>query len=227
MQLYQLMRAGSHFLIAILLTKIALRTESIGHYEWMLWIGTLLTTFWINALLQAMPFAWSNLPEKDRDAFIRGSFVLFSTLGFVLLSVFLSLSHWLVPSLTGQGQLPGLVWFLLYLCFHVGTYPVEIWYLIKQDGPAIVWWGAATFLLHILALIIPILLTGQLESGLLCAGVLSALRWIFAAWLAFRHQQDLPQFAVAYHRRTHDWAIVYRAPHYQLRCMAFGAKSDG
>jgi O-antigen/teichoic acid export membrane protein len=192
MQIYQILRAGSHFIVAILLVKIGLGKAEIGQYEWMLWLGTFCTTFWINALLQTLPFTRSQLPTERQDAFVRGTFMLFSLAGAVILLA-LAMAHPIVlPLATGLPQLPGLNWFLLHLIFHVGTYPVEIWYLIKQDGKAIIYWGLATFMVASAALLLPIWLTGDLQTGLMFLAAFSALRWVFAAWLAFRAGRSLP-----------------------------------
>jgi O-antigen/teichoic acid export membrane protein len=185
MQMYQLMRAGSHFLIAICMAKIGLATSQIGEYEWMVWFGMVLSTFWINALLQSMPFAYAHLEDAQKQGFIRQTFVLFSLLGLVVLGLFALTKSAVIPWVTGLIDLPGIWLFLIYLSFHIGTYPVEIWYLIEQKGAAIFWWGFATFIIHVFALILPIYLTNDVTNGLLAIAVLSGLRWLFAGYLAF------------------------------------------
>ncbi len=186
MQLYQLMRVGSHFAIAILLTKIGLSTDAIGKYEWMIWIGGLFTTFWVNAFLQTLPFAHANVAPDRQQPLIRLSFVLFSIAGFCLLLILSASQSVTLPLLSGQTNLEGFSWFLLYLAFQLGTYPVEIWFLIKQDGYAIFWLGVSSFLVHIIAFIAPIWLTGSLVAGLQVAASYAFIRWLFAGFLAFR-----------------------------------------
>ena len=53
LQFNQLLRQASLVLTSILLAKSGLTTDSIGVYETLLFIGTTLSYFWINALIQS------------------------------------------------------------------------------------------------------------------------------------------------------------------------------
>ncbi|MBP6826421.1 MAG: hypothetical protein KA165_07670, partial [Saprospiraceae bacterium] len=66
LQIFQVMRMGAVILTSILLAKSGLDTAGIGNYEMLLYIGTTLTFFWVNGLLQGMPPVYVRLKEDDR-----------------------------------------------------------------------------------------------------------------------------------------------------------------
>jgi len=50
LQLFQVMRQGAVLLGSVLLAKSGLATSDIGVYELLLYIGTILTFFWVNGV---------------------------------------------------------------------------------------------------------------------------------------------------------------------------------
>ncbi|MBL4585867.1 MAG: hypothetical protein JKX84_02230, partial [Flavobacteriales bacterium] len=70
LQFFQLLRFGAFFLTGILFTKLGLSTYDIGIYEPLLFLGSVLSFFWLSGLSQSLLANYKkadNLPyERDR-----------------------------------------------------------------------------------------------------------------------------------------------------------------
>ena len=75
-QFNQILRQGSLMLISILLAKSGLTTNDIGVYETLLFIGTTLSYFWLNALIQS---ALSFIPSHSATEKPKIIFNIFAT----------------------------------------------------------------------------------------------------------------------------------------------------
>ena len=186
MQLFQVMRVGSVIVTSILLAKSGLSTAMIGTYEMLLYMGTTLTFFWVNGLLQGMPSVYTRLSPDDRKAFIFNNFLVFCLLAAGLFLLLFWGEKWLTPVLTGQPEVPYYRLFCLYLLLNLPTFPVEYYYLLHEKPRHIAGWGGVVFGLHVAALYLPVWLGFGLRGGFLALIVLSALKLIWAASLIAR-----------------------------------------
>jgi O-antigen/teichoic acid export membrane protein len=186
LQLFQVMRQGAVILTSILLAKSGLSTADIGAYEVLLYIGTVLTFFWINGLLQAMPPIYTKLGPEDRKAFIFNAFLLFCGFSVLLSAVLLVGQGGVVPLLTGLNTVPFFEIFCLFLLFNLPTYPVEYIYLLEKKPYHIVGWGVASFGLQVIAVATPLALGLGLKGGISALLVLGILKWLWTLLLVFR-----------------------------------------
>lgn len=194
LQLFQVMRVGSVIVTSILLAKSGLSTAEIGTYEMLLYIGTTLTFFWVNGLLQGMPPVYARLNSHDRKAFIFNNFLVFcATAAGMYLALFLG-EQWLTPALTGQAQVPYFHLFCVYLLLNLPTFPVEYYYLLHEKPRHIVGWGGVVFGLHIAALYLPVWMGFGLRGGFFTLIVLSGLKLAWAAGLVLRTGK--PEFRI-------------------------------
>ena len=186
LQYYQLMRQGSVILVSVILAKSQLTTEEIGLYEMLFYIGTVLSFFWVNGLLQGMTPVYSNLKAEERTDFFFNNFLVFGALGALLCGVLYVGAPWIVPTLTGQESLPFFGLYCLYLLFHLPAFPVEYIYLLRKKPRAIVLWGMASFGLYLLAIGLPLLLGYGLEWSFKALIVLATGRFLWAVVLVLR-----------------------------------------
>jgi O-antigen/teichoic acid export membrane protein len=176
LQLFQVMRLGSVLLTSILLAKSGLPTADIGTYEMLLYVGTMLTFFWVNGLLMGMPPVYSKLENDDRKAFIFNNFLIFCGISVGLFLLLFFGEKTVTPLLTSQAKVPHYRLFCLYLLFNLPTFPVEYFYLLKEKPRHIVVWGMATFGLHVASIFLPVKMGYGLEGGFTALVVLSALK---------------------------------------------------
>ncbi len=180
------MRLGAAVLTGILLAKSGLPTAEIGAWEMLLYLGTTLTFFWVNGLLQGIAPVYSKLDKKGQKDFIFNHFLLFCGIAAILFLLLFWGEKWIAPALTGMAEVPHFKLFALYLLLNLPTFPVEYFYLLHERPRSIVIWGILTFGLHVLALFVPIKLGFGLEGGITALVLLSGLKFAWAAGLALR-----------------------------------------
>lgn len=180
------MRLGSAVLSGILLAKSGLSTAAIGAWEMLLYLGTTLTFFWVNGLLQGIAPVFSKLETEARKTFIFNHFLLFCAIASSLFLLMVLGETWLAPGLTGMAEVPHFKLFALYLLLHLPSFPVEYFYLLQNRPRGIVAWGIVSFGLHVLALFLPIQMGYGLEGSLLALIFLAGVKFLWAAGLALR-----------------------------------------
>ena len=186
LQIFQVMRMGAVILTSILLAKSGLDTAGIGNYEMLLYIGTTLTFFWVNGLLQGMPPVYVRLKEDDRKAFVFNNFLVFCGISAALFLLLFFGEKWMTPVLTGQPEVPHFRLFCIYLLLNLPAFPVEYYYLLNEKPRQIVAWGTVVFGLQVAAVYSPVALGFGLQGGFLALIGLSAFKLIWAAALVLR-----------------------------------------
>ena len=98
----------------------------------LLYIGTVLSFFWVHGLLQAMSPVYGRLEGSERNVFVFNVFVVFCALSLGLFLLLATGERWVAPLLTGQSQVPHFFLFSCYLLFHLPAFPVEYFYLLEK-----------------------------------------------------------------------------------------------
>jgi len=182
-----LFRQGSGVLIAILLAQSALSAAGIGQYEQLLYLGTLLTSFWVTGLAQSLLAEHPRLPAEQQQAFLCGTYLIFLALGGILALLLWWGRPWLLPPLVGQPELGQLGWFLLFLWLNLPFFLLENFYLLWERPRELFWVSALAHGLQVPAMLLPVYWGWGLEGalkGLVALGVLRHL-WLLAALLRF------------------------------------------
>ncbi|MEQ8705886.1 MAG: polysaccharide biosynthesis C-terminal domain-containing protein [Phaeodactylibacter sp.] len=183
MQGNALLRQGSAILISILLAKTALSKEGIGWYEQLLYVGYVLTSFWVTGLMQALLSRFSKIEPVKRAVFLTNVAVVFGSIGAVLMLGFWWGRHWFVPLLTGQADLPFLLPFLLFLWLNLATFLLENFYLLWDRPGELLIFGALTYSAQLIAVVLPVWLGQGLETAVWALAGIGGLRFI---WLLAR-----------------------------------------
>ena len=179
MQMYQVMRTGSAVLTGVVLAKSTLSTAEIGQWEMLLYVGTTLTFFWVNGLLQSVAGMYAQAPEIRRPAVLYNSFVVFCMIALLVFLLLASGQPGILRLLTGIREIPHLEWYALFLLFNLPSYPLEYVYLLRQKPNAIVWWGAFSFGFYLLALGVPVLCGYGLETGIIAIAGLALVKFLW------------------------------------------------
>jgi O-antigen/teichoic acid export membrane protein len=182
LQLFQVMRQGAVLLNSVILAKSGLSTAQIGFYEILLYIGTILTFFWVNGLLQAMPASYARLSSTDQKDFLFNNFLVFCGIALLLFAIMLLGSSVILPILTGLSSLPYYTLFCTYLLFNLPSFPVEYIYLLHKKPLHIVTWGFFSFGLQIVAVALPLFLGFGLWASLASLVAMAILKF---GWTAF------------------------------------------
>jgi len=180
LQIFQVLRFSTMMLIGIVFAKSSLSTAQIGQYETFLLIAASVTFFWLNGLIQGF------LPWVSKERIESKSSVLFNV--FILVSglaifagLFLILfEHSISILLLKKPSLPYLNYLLIYILATTPASLVEYIYLIKKQGKMIVTYGALSFFIMFLLVVIPAVLGLDIEYCIIGLIVSSLFRY---GWL--------------------------------------------
>ena len=181
------MRLGAIILTSVLLAKSGLTTAEIGSYEMLVYVGTVLTLFWVIGLLQGIAPVYGRLADRDRKAFISNQFLVFCVTSLVVCGLLFFGQKFVLPLLTGQHELPHYGVFCLFLLFNLPTFSVEYLYLLQEKPWHIIAWGVVSFGLQVAAVWVPLHLGYGLHGGLTALAGLGLLKfgWTLALVLRF------------------------------------------
>lgn len=186
LQFFQLLRYGSVILVNILLAKSSLALEEIASYEWLLYIGTIASFFWINALLQSLLPVYPKLEVEVKSRFFFNAYLLFCLLSVVIGCVFYFLQSLLIPMLTDRSMLLYYDLFLVFLIFNLPTSLIEYFLLLKERSKWIIGYGIASFGLYVFAVIAPVYLGFGLEWSIWLIAGLAMLKFICLSGLTLK-----------------------------------------
>jgi len=182
LQIFNISRQGSLILIAILLAQFQLSTLQLGYYEQLLFLGYLLTFFWVSGLIQGLLSHYPSLTPEKQQRFIFNAFLLFSALAAVIFVIGYLGKSFLWTTILHQDNLPYYLLFLSYLCLNFPTCLVENYLLLQKKGFQIVRYGALAFSAQLLAMVVPIYLAWDFRFsfyGLIAVGLLKLLYLIY------------------------------------------------
>lgn len=187
LQIFHILRQIALILISILLAKSTLTATDIGHYEALLYIGYALTFFWVTGLIQGILITYPSLSEQEQSIFFTQIYGLFTGISLLLCSILFLGQSYIPFFFTNQAQLPYFQLFTLYLTIQLPTYLVENFHLLKQQNIKIVQYGVLTFVLHLIAVLLPIFLGYGLQGsfyGLILFAIAKHL-WLWAILYRF------------------------------------------
>ncbi len=156
LQASQIMRQIGFILTSLLLAKSGLSVGDIGVFETLFFVGTSLSYFWLNGLIQSllafMPTVSSN--EKQRVYFsISLIFMGLSVLLFLILKLFPS---FILSTLTSTSTLPYFDIFTLYLLFNAAPFFLEGFWAVEEDPLSIFVFSSISNLILPFAIVVPL-----------------------------------------------------------------------
>jgi O-antigen/teichoic acid export membrane protein len=188
-QLVQLLRYSTLILIGIVFTKTTLTQTAIGEYETFVFIAGAVSFFWLNGLLKAL------LP-LSYETEIKGQKTIFSA--FVVIQTFSVLAalllYFLQPIFSGfllNGKaIPEMNLLLLFVVLGVPANLVEYYYLLKKQNTKIVVYGAVSFSLQFLLVVLPVLFGYGIQLSLKGLVLSSLIRYVWL-WIVFISKREI------------------------------------
>lgn len=184
LQFFQVLRFGTFFLTGILFTKLGLTTYDIGIYEALLFLGSVLSFFWLSGLSQSL-LANYKKAEKSKEFF--NAFLVLS--GFSVL-VFIAFRLLITPY-SFLANNPEVLYFYgtfsFYLLFIGPSFLVEYMLLLKERSKGLIAYGVVAFSVQLIAVAAPIFMGYGLEEALQGLVFSSAFRFIILIALLFKY----------------------------------------
>lgn len=178
-QVATLARQAAGVFLAILLAKSPLSAEGIGQYEQLLYIGTLLSAFWVTGLVQALLAEYARLSSEPQASFLWTVYVVFLLLGGGLSLLAWWTKYWWVPAVTGREEMAHLGVFLLYLAIQLPVFLLDNYYLLWERGRALLLYALLSNGFQLPCLLIPIWLGYGLAGALWGLLILAAVRHLW------------------------------------------------
>lgn len=155
LQAYHLMRQGATILVAILLTKTGLATQVIGTYEMLLYLGTLVSAFWVQGLVQGFLSEYPKLNELEQRQMVTNAYGTFLLLGGLISLAMILGKPWLLPWLSGQSELDYYDLFFIYLALNLPPFLLENFFLLWKKPQHNFIYGLISFLPMIAVVVLP------------------------------------------------------------------------
>ena len=155
LQAFHIMRQGAVLAVAVLLAKSGLSTDDIGIYEKLLYIGFLLSAFWISGLTQGLLSLFPKLEPSERPVFLWNTYLFLTGLGLLLLGICLVFERQVLLVLTSAPDLPYYRLFIWYLAIQLPAFLLENVYLLKDKPMSNFRFGIFSGLGYLLAVALP------------------------------------------------------------------------
>ena len=191
LQFYQIIRFLAVFTIGMAMVKLSLPQAQVGQYEVVLFIASLLTTFWITGIIQALlPMTSSSVSRdsgsKRPEIFCALVVVVALTLvSALLLLVFKNL----IGQLAGVANFPYFKQTILYIMLSTPTLLIEYIYLIENQPRKMIAYGLIAYSLQVAMVVLPLLVDVRVELCIFGLIGISAIRMVWLLVVVRRYAE--------------------------------------
>ena len=153
LQFFQISRYAGLFLSGVLLAKCDVPLPIIGQYEFILFLGGLLSFFWVGGIYQTLLSNYHN--ESDKKGLLSKTI---STLFFLgTLSALIAIIYLITTKNSYNLDYPTILLIGFYLLLNTLTFFNEHYYLIKENTTKLTLYAIGNFCIQVLAVTIVIL----------------------------------------------------------------------
>jgi O-antigen/teichoic acid export membrane protein len=186
LQFFQVLRFGTFFLTGILFTKFGLSTYDIGIYEALLFLGSVLSFFWLSGLTQSL---LSNYQTNVKSKEFFNAFLVLTGISVVVFIAF----RLLVTPYSFMANNPEILAYYAPFSFYVlligPSYLVEYILLLKEKASALALYGVVAFGIQLLAVAGPIALGYGMQEAVLGLVLSAAIRFVILLFLLFKYAE--------------------------------------
>jgi len=170
-------------LIGVLLAKMSVPLETIGIYESTLFLSGICTFFWVSGILNSTLSVYPNKTEEDRKRFLFNIGIIitiFSIITTIAVSMYLFFSQ---QKMVSNESIK--VAIIIYILVNTPTYFNEYYLLLTERKKQLILYGVSGFAINVIAVILPVLLTGEILYSIYGLIIFSAIKLlIFVGILA-------------------------------------------
>ena len=196
LQLFQLMKPVIFLIISIVFTKSSVSTQDIGQWEMFMFIGGLMTFFWVTGIIQSLLTLYNrnktyrklgdNKESKSPEIFNAFLLLCFFSLLFFILG------HSLKDNFSvfhNRGNVPFINLLLLYILLSSPVCLIEYIYLLNNRSYRIFQYGLYTFVAQLIFIITPILFGKGIIWSIYGLLLITGFRWIWLIILLRRYTE--------------------------------------
>ncbi len=196
-------------IISIVFTKSHLTRAEIGQWEMFMFIGGLMTFFWVTGIIQSLLPLYhrnrtyhkmgDNGTTKSPEIFNAFLLLCFFSILFFIMGHSLK-SHFSVFHISGN--VPFINLLLLYILLSSPVCLIEYIYLLNNRSYRIFQYGVYTFSVQMILIIVPILMGKDILWSIYGLLVVTGMRWIWLLILLRRYSE--PKISVGF-IKEHLW----------------------
>ncbi|MEM6321621.1 MAG: hypothetical protein AAF960_28440 [Bacteroidota bacterium] len=183
LQIFQLLRFGTTLLIGIFLAKKSgLSTADIALYEILLFLGNLVSFFWISAGVKTLLSEFPNRP-KDGNRFVINLFWTLLGIGFLAAMPLLFFPDFVTQQFTNYEQLGLLPYVGVIVLLNTPAALIEFLYLLRKEPNKLVNYGLVLFTGQLLAVTVTVYFFGSIAVVFKALLGLHLLKFGWLLWL--------------------------------------------
>ncbi|MDZ7880804.1 MAG: hypothetical protein U5L45_24220 [Saprospiraceae bacterium] len=179
LQASQIMRQFGLILTSFLLAKIGLPMNDIGVFETLLFIGTSLSYFWINGLIQSILAFMPSVQQTEKPSTYFSIALIFVALSVFLFLVLRLFPTFILSSLTASLTIPYFDVFSLYLLFNLAPFFLEGFWAVENSPLSIFVFSGISNLILPFAVAIPLWFNYSFEASFYGLLILAFIRFIW------------------------------------------------
>ncbi|MCF8461963.1 MAG: polysaccharide biosynthesis C-terminal domain-containing protein [Flavobacteriales bacterium] len=180
------MRFATFFLTGILFTKLGLSTYEIGIYEALLFLGSVLSFFWLSGLTQSL---LANYEPKEKSKEFFNAFLVLSGISVLVFIAF----RLLITPYSFMANNPEVLYFYgtfsFYLLFIGPSFLAEYILLLKEKSKGLAVYGIVAFGIQLAAVAAPIALGYGLDEAMYGLVLSSVVRFVITIGLLIKYAE--------------------------------------
>ena len=182
------MRFATTLLIGILLAKSGMPTSDISLYETWLFLGNIVTFFWMGGGHNALISLFPRLEDPgSRRLLLFQSFIVYTLLSLLAALVLALAGNWIGPRFAHAEQVPYLLWLCLFIAGNIPSQLVHLFYLLEKQPRMILRYGFLSFGMQLAAILLPLIAGWGLEGIVISLVIWAFLKWLWLLGLVFRY----------------------------------------
>jgi O-antigen/teichoic acid export membrane protein len=174
-QSFNIVRQVAVILGSILLAKSVLSVTEIGKFESLLYLGQIISVFWVNGLNQAFLSIFPKVGVKQRNTFVSTVFILFLVTSLAFSLILVLARKILLPFLIETNYIDGLYWYALYSFANVPAVLIPSILLLRDNAKEMIRFTVLYFIGYVSVFIINLWLQGNLIHLLIMLNVFAFL----------------------------------------------------
>jgi O-antigen/teichoic acid export membrane protein len=155
-QSHQMLRQASLVLISVLLAKSGLTTDDIGIYETLLFIGTTLSYFWLNALIQSTLTFIPSVKDSEKHQAVFNIFLIFNALSLALFLILFLFKYPISLFFAGKANLPFYTTYAVFLLLNFPPLLLESLWTIEKHPLSILAYSVVSNIVLPFAIVLPL-----------------------------------------------------------------------
>lgn len=180
-QFNNLLRQVSFIVLSILMVKCGVPTEKIGIFETLMFLGTTISFFWLNAFLQGILTQYPSVSEAEKPIFKFNIFILTQGLTLILCLILILFEQPILHFLTSEQSLPDSYFkaFCLYILLNFPPFLMESYWIADERLLSILAYSVLSYVFFPVCVLLPIVLGWDFLYSVQAMIIVAAFRYIW------------------------------------------------